>query len=223
VALATAAKSADYYQTRSEAIAALGRFPAALALPGLTAAYADTSSAVRKTAITAAGRLKDGGADAIALARRAWEKDPSYDVRAAALGAVARLDSTSRAAIIRAGLATDSYRSAIRNAAFGALIQFPAAVPASELEPLIGREQFASYALGAIAARGDSGAMTALMRHLNDERGWVRGWTLSAIRNALPPELAATQLKAAAGSLRYADTRAAVAKEVERLEKSPAR
>ena len=222
-ALTAAAKSADYYQTRSEAAAALSRFPAALALPGLTAAYADTSSAVRKAAITSAGRLKDGGGDAIALARRAWDRDPSYEVRAAALGAVARLDSTSRPAIIRAGLATDAYRSAIRNAAFGALIQFPDAVPAGELEPLIGREQFASYALGAIAAKGDSGAMAALVRHLNDERGWVRGWTLDAIRNALPPELAATQLKAAVGSLSHADTRAAVAKAIERLEKTPAR
>ena len=221
-ALATAAKGADYFQTRSEAAAALGRFPAALATPGLAAAYGDTSSAVRKAAITAAGRLKDAGPDALALARRAWDHDASYEVRAAALGAVARLDSTARPAVIRAGLATDAYRSAIRNAAFGTLIQFPGAVPASELEPLIGREQFATYALGAIAARGDSGAMTLLVGHLNDDRGWVRGWALDAIRNALPPELAAAQLKAAAGSLTHADTRTAVAKELERLEKTPA-
>jgi aminopeptidase N len=221
-ALAQAARGADYYQTRSEAAAALGRFPAALALPGLTAAYADTSSAVRKAAITSTGRLKDGGSDAIGLARRAWDHDSSYEVRAAALGAVARLDSTARPAIIRAGLATEAYRSAIRNAAFGALIQFPGAVPVSELEPLLGREQFAAYALGAIAARGDSSAMTALVGHLNDDRGWVRGWALDAIRNAMPPELAAAQLKAAAGSLTHADTRAAVAKALERLEKTPA-
>ena len=64
--------------------------------------------------------------------------------------------------------------------------------------------------------------MTALVGHLNDDRGWVRGWTLDAIRNALPPELAAAQLKAAAGSLTHADTRAAVAKALERLEKTPA-
>jgi aminopeptidase N len=220
-ALAAAARTADYFETRSEAATALGRFPAALAVPGLAAAYADTSAAVRKAAVAAVGRLTDAGPDALALARRAWGHDSSYEVRGAALSAAARLDSAGRAAVIRAGLATDAYRSEIRNAAFGAMIQFPGAVPVSEIDPLIGREQFAAYALAAIAARGDSGAMTLLLRHLNDDRGWVRGWTLDAIRNGMPPELALAQLKAAVPTLSHADTRAAAERELERLEKTP--
>ena len=209
-------------QTRSEAAEALDHFPASRALPALTAAYADTSARVRRAAMVATGRLQDGGEAAIALARRAWDRDGSYEVRAAALGALARLDPATRAATIRAGLAVESYRSAVRNAAFGALVQFPDALPAAELEPLIGREQFASFALGAMAARGDEAAMNALVGHLNDARGWVRGWTVDAIRNALPPEAAAARLRSAQSGLTHADTRKAVAAAIEQLEKAPA-
>jgi aminopeptidase N len=222
-ALAGAAAHADYSQTRSEAATALARFPAGAALPALAAAYRDTSARVRRAAIVSVGRLRDGGGDAIALARQAWDRDGSYEVRAAALGALARLDSATRTASIRAGLAAESYRSSIRNAAFGALIQFPDALPAAELEPFIGREQFASFALAAMAAKGDQTAATALMGHLNDARGWVRGWTLDAIRNALPPEAAVAQLKSAQSGLSHADTRKAVAAAIEQLEKQPAR
>ena len=169
------------------------------------------------------GRLKDGGDAAIALARRAMDRDASYEVRAAAVGALARLDAGSRAATIRAGLAAQSYRSAIRTAALVAMIQYPDAVPMAELEPLIGQEQFASLALAAIAAKGGEAAMTALLRHLNDDRGWVRGWTLDALRNSLPPEVAAAKLRSAAAGLTHPDTRAAVTAEIDRLEKAPAR
>ncbi len=222
-ALAAAAAHADYSQTRSEAAEALERFPASAALPALTAAYADSSARVRRAAILALGRLQNGGEAAVALARRAWDRDGSYEVRAAALGALARLDSTTRAATIRAGLATDSYRSAVRNAAFGALVQFPDALPPTELEPLIGREQFALFALGAMAAKGNDAAMGALVGHLNDARGWVRGWTVDAIRNALPPEAAAARLRAAQSGLTHADTRKAVDAAIEQLEKTSSR
>jgi HEAT repeat protein len=222
-ALAAAAARADYPQTRSEAATALARFPGAVAVPALTAATHDTSAGVRRSAVAALGRLKDGGDVATTLVRQIWEHDASYEVRAAALGALVRLDAAGRADIIRAGLATDSYRSAVRNAAFGALTQFTDAIPATELEPLLGREQFASYALAAMAARGAPGAMTALTAHLNDNRGWVRRWTLDALRNALPPEQALAALKAAQDALTYPDTRTAVAGAIERLEKAPAR
>jgi hypothetical protein len=74
-----------------------------------------------------------------------------------------------------------------------------------------------------MAAKGDQTAATALMGHLNDARGWVRGWTLDAIRNALPPEAAVAQLKSAQSGLSHADTRKAVAAAIEQLEKQPAR
>jgi HEAT repeat protein len=151
------------------------------------------------------------------LLRRTWERDGSYEVRAAALAALARSDSAGRSALIRTGLATPSYQSSIRNAAFRALGQYPDAVPPAELEPLIGSERLAVYALAAMAARGSEAAGAALMRHLDDDRGWVRDWTLGAIRNGMPTEQALARLRDAAGGLRHQDTKAAVTKAIEAM------
>jgi hypothetical protein len=74
-----------------------------------------------------------------------------------------------------------------------------------------------------MAAKGNDAAMGALVGHLNDARGWVRGWTVDAIRNALPPEAAAARLRAAQPGLTHADTRKAVDAAIEQLEKTPSR
>ena len=214
-ALGAAATGADFPGTRSEAAAALAAFPAATAVPALTRALADTSARVRGAAVTALGRVGGGGAEVTTLLRRTWERDGSYEVRAAALAALARSDSAGRSALIRTGLATPSYQSSIRNAAFRALGQYPDAVPPAELEPLIGSERLAVYALAAMAARGSEAAGAALMRHLDDDRGWVRDWTLGAIRNGMPTEQALARLRDAAGGLRHQDTKAAVTKAIE--------
>ena len=54
-----------------------------------------------------------------------------------------------------------------------------------------------------MAARGSEAAGAALMRHLDDDRGWVRDWTLGAIRNGMPTEQALARLRDAAGGLRH--------------------
>ena len=58
-----------------------------------------------------------GGERALALARRAWAADSSYEVRAAALVALARLDPIGSREAIEEGLRTDSYRDVIRETA----------------------------------------------------------------------------------------------------------
>ncbi len=214
-ALGTALRSADYFQTRVEAAGVLAKFPAASALEPLLAALADTSAAVRSAAVEALGGVDGGGGRAVEAVRTAWSTDSSYAVRAAALGALVKLVPEERAALIRTGIGTASYRDAIQNAALGAIVRFPGAVPAGEIEPLLGAQQGPAYVLAAMGTRGDADAMRILVQHLDDDRAWVRGWVLDAFRNGMPDELAATQLRGVRDSLKHADTRAAVVKILE--------
>ena len=116
--LAVATRGADYPAVRALAAAALGDFPAQAALPALESAARDTSALVRKAAVTSLGAI--AGDRSLALIRVAWEGDPSYEVRAAALTALARRDPAgSREEILR-GLEKPSYRDVIRNAAIAA-------------------------------------------------------------------------------------------------------
>src|SRR5438128_1301700 len=89
--------------------------------PVLERAVRDTSAAVRESALGALGEL--GGERAIALARATLSSDPSYQVRAAAVSALARTDSAHRRAVIAEGLGLSSYQESIRVAALGAIVQ----------------------------------------------------------------------------------------------------
>jgi aminopeptidase N len=209
-ALANAALRADYYLTRAEAAAALDSFPASVAVKSLRAALKDSSSAVRGAALGALAGLEGARRDVIKLAARAWKDDPSYQVRAAALEALIVADSAHRAEHIRTGLRTPSYRDDIQNAALSAMVRFPGAVPASEIEPLLGQQQLPAYLLAALARRGDSTAMGILVRHVDDDRGWVREWVLNAFQNAMPRQVAARALQPVVGSLKHEDARKAV-------------
>lgn len=211
-ALVWAARSSDYYLTRAGAAEALGVFPSALALPGLKAALRDTSAAVRSSAVSALAALKDGGKAATALARTAWRKDGSYEVRAAAVAALAKMDSAGRAALIRSAIGIPSYQDAIRNAALGVIARYPGSVPVSTVEPLLGDAQAPAYVLASLARRGDQEALDLLVKHLDDNRGWVREWIFNAFRNAMPRAVAAKALTPVAAALKHADTRDAVQK-----------
>ena len=117
-ALAATALRADYPAIRALAAAALGDFPTQAALPALERAVQDTSALVRKAAVESLGAI--AGDRGLALVRAAWVGDPSYEVRAAALTALARRDPEgSREEVLR-GMETPSYRDVIRNAAIGA-------------------------------------------------------------------------------------------------------
>ncbi|HKU61597.1 MAG TPA: hypothetical protein VJQ44_10305, partial [Gemmatimonadales bacterium] len=115
-----------------------------------------------------------------ALARRAWAGDSSYEVRAAALGALARLDSAAATSAIREGLRTPSYRDAIQAAAISAVVDRPDSGLVADVEAIAGRQPLAAYGLAALAARGDGAARAALERLLQDRRAWVREWAREA-------------------------------------------
>jgi aminopeptidase N len=182
-ALARAARGADYYLTRAQAAAALRGFPEPFAVPPLEAAARDTSSAVREAAIAALGGV--GGERAVAAARTAWKGDSSYEVRASALTALARLDSTGSKGAVLAGLAMPSYRNVIQNAAIAAAAESPDSAMIDGLEKLLGQQRLPALVLADLASKGDTRALTALVRHKDDQRAWVRRWVQEAIEQEL--------------------------------------
>ncbi|HEU4763013.1 MAG TPA: M1 family aminopeptidase, partial [Gemmatimonadales bacterium] len=182
-ALADAAQHADYPLTRERAVTALGRFPAAVALPGLLAAARDTSAQVRGPALEALGALTDAGDSALAAARAAWAHDTSYEVRAAAVGALARLDPAGRDALITTALATPSYQGVILTAGLRAMFVGDAdSSVVAAAEARLGDSPNVSFALAALAGRGNAAAKAALDRHADDARSWVREWVRRATK-----------------------------------------
>ena len=182
-ALARAGQGADYYLTRVQAVTALRRFPDRVALPALQAAMRDTSAAVREAAITGMGVL--GGSEAQAAALSAWKRDSSYQVRASALAALARLDSVGSRPQVLAGLTTPSYRDVIQSTAIAAAARSPDSTLIDGLEKIIGDQQMPSMVLATLASQGDTQALTALVRHREDSRPWVRRWVLEAIEQQI--------------------------------------
>ncbi len=173
-AVADALTGADHWYTRQVAATAIDAFPAAVAIPALTTALRDTSAQVRAAA---AGALRGvGGTEALALARNAWQHDSSYDVRAAALSSLVRLDSAGRHALIREGLRTPSYRDAIQSAALVAIAQTNDTSFVGDLEQIIGDQQLVSRVIAVLARRGDQHAMMVLTAAAQDKRAWVRDW-----------------------------------------------
>ena len=216
-ALAEATTGSDYFLTRVQAANALGMFPASVATPALARALRDTSSQVRQAAVEALSRV--GGEQALVLARAAWKNDPSYSVRAAALAALVKLDSVDRHAMITEGLRTPSYRDAIQNAAIGAAVRSGDTSFVTTMQNLVGEQQLPSYALAAMAARGDQRAFDLLMADLNDQRSYVRRWALTAIVQTLGTERGLPALRNAQQTLTHADTRVDVARAIEQLER----
>jgi aminopeptidase N len=218
VALANAAERSDYFLTRQQAAAALGGFRTAVATQALSRAVRDSSSQVRQAAVSALGVI--GGAQALPLVRSAWRSDTSYEVRAAALNALVRLDTTNRHALIAEGLRTPSYRDAIQDAAIGAAVRTGDTSFASVMQGMIGEQQLPAYALAAMVIRGNPNALNMLVSDLNDARPYVRRWALAAIVQSLGPSRGLPALKNVQQTLTFADTRAEVARAVKRLEEA---
>ena len=205
-ALAQAATSADYFLTRRHAATALARFPGALAYAALNSARRDSSAQVREAAIASLGYI---GGDAALPALRAAVRDSSYGVEAAALAALIRLDTANRAAWVARGLATESYRDVIRSAALNMVARLGNPAYTASVDSLRGVSALAANALAVLAVRGDSAALSALIRSLDDSRPYVRDWTMRALRR-MPADVRDPPLRAVAGSLRDAKTRSAV-------------
>ncbi|HET6836723.1 MAG TPA: M1 family aminopeptidase, partial [Gemmatimonadales bacterium] len=182
-ALIRAARGADYFRTRSQAAAALRRFPAAVGLPALEAALRDTSAVVREAAVSSLGVIRGPRAQAAALT--AWKRDPSYQVRASALTALALIDSVAARPHVLAGLGTRSYRDVIQTAAITAAARAPDSTLIVGLEKIIGDQPLPALVLATLGSRGDTQALTALVRHREDSRPWVRRWVLEAIEQEL--------------------------------------
>jgi HEAT repeat protein len=182
-ALARAARGADYYRTRAEAAVALRGFPAADAVPALEPATRDTSASVREAAVLALGSV--GGERALELIRLAWAKDSSYQVRASALGVLARLNPAGARAAILEGLGTHSYRDVIQLAAIAAAGELADSAVVDGLERILGEQRLVALTLASLARRGDTRALSALVRHRGDKRPWVRRWVLDAIEREL--------------------------------------
>jgi len=138
---------------------------------------------VREAAVTALGALGGPRAQEVALA--AWKRDSSYQVRASALTALARIDSVGSRGVVLAGLNTPSYRDAIQNAAIAAAARAPDSTLIEGLEKILGQQQLPSLVLATLASQGDTRALTALVRHRDDARPWVRRWVLDAIEQEL--------------------------------------
>jgi aminopeptidase N len=177
-ALAGAARSADHPLTRAQAVSALARFPAASARPAVDAALQDSSARVREAAVATLGGV--GGAGAAAAVARVWAKDPSYEVRAAALTALARLDPEGARSAVAEGLETPSYRDAIQSAAIVATLQRPDSGLVAGLERIAGGQELPATALALLAGRGNAQARAALARLTEDARPWVREWARQA-------------------------------------------
>ncbi|HEX3234357.1 MAG TPA: M1 family aminopeptidase [Gemmatimonadales bacterium] len=220
VALARAARGADYFRTRAQAAAALASFPAAVALPALADAARDTSAQVREAAVGALAGV--GGDRAFALARAAWSGDPSYAVRAAALTALARLSPGGARQAVLAGLGTSSYRDVIQNAAIVAVVHHPDPGLVRAVARLAGAQPLPTTALAVLAARGDTTARTALIGSIDDARAWVRGWAIAAVEEQLGRADALSQLRALLPGIRRPEARAAVSEAITRLERRPA-
>jgi aminopeptidase N len=214
-ALASAAIGADYYRTRAEAAGALGAFPPAVAVPTLARALEDTSSRVRRSAVGALGRI--GGQRALALARAAFQNDPSYEVRASALVSVARMDRDARREVVSAGLHTPSYRDVIQSAALDVIAAWRDTTFLPELEGLLGAQPRASLTLATLAANGSDHALKILGTHLNDDRSWVRGWVVTAFAQRVPSTIALPHLESLFATLKYQDTRGQVGEVVAKL------
>jgi hypothetical protein len=53
------------------------------------------------------------------------------------------------------------------------------------LEKILGDQQLPAVVLATLASGGDTQALTALVRHRDDSRPWVRRWVLDAIEEQL--------------------------------------
>ena len=216
-ALAGAAIGADYFRTRAAAVEALGELPAASAAAPLAAALRDTSAQVRRAAIAALGQL--GGARAAELARATFDTDSSYEVRAAALTALVRADSTARDSAIAWGLATPSYQDVIQEAAYRIIAQTGDTGAIPRIETLLGTDRLAAHVLAALSARGSAHALDVLAAHLNDDRRAVRSWVVEAFQFTLPRPLGIPRLQAVVDTLKYPDTRKDVQTALQQLQK----
>ena len=217
-ALARAARGADYSAHPCAGRRRARRLSRGVALPALEAAARDTS------ALGPEGGGRGARRASAAPARWLWRGargrgDPSYQVRAAALTALGRLDPTrARARRCCKGSSTPSYRDVDSERGRGG------GGSASRLRAGRGRGARSRRA----AAAGDRArrahgarrpaARRALAAALDDGRGWVREWALDGVEEQLDRADALRVLRAALPEVRKNEARADVEAALRTLE-----
>jgi hypothetical protein len=96
-----------------------------------------------------------------------------------------RLDTAGSRREVLAGLTTPSYRDVIQTAALRAVAQNPDSSLVAGVEKILGDQPLAAHTLASLARRGNTGALSALVRHRDGQRRWVRRWVLEAIEQEL--------------------------------------
>jgi hypothetical protein len=144
--------------------------------------------------------------------------DPSYEVRAASLGGLARIDPANRATLIAKGLSTPSYQDVIQEAALRAAAASNDTALIPTLDSLSRDNRGAMLALASFARQGNGHAIALLSRALDDDENYVRQSALIAIVRGLPAAQALETLRARVSTLTHPDTRALVESLIPRLE-----
>ena len=101
------------------------------------------------------------------------------------MSAIAQLDSAQAREVVLAGITTPSYRDVIQTAAIIAAARMSDSAMIAGIESVLGQQRLAALTLAALARRGDTEALAALVRHRDDKRPWVRRWVLEAIDEQL--------------------------------------
>jgi hypothetical protein len=94
---------------------------------------------------------------------------------------MARLDPAGSREAVLAGLTTPSYQNSIQNVAIAAANAAPDSALIDGLEKILGEQPLPALALADLASKGYTRALTALVRHKDDSRAWVRRWVQEAI------------------------------------------
>jgi HEAT repeat protein len=125
-----------------------------------------------------------------------FHHDPSYQVRGAAVGAIAKAaDPAQRQAVLTEAMATESYQDAIRNSAYQTIARSADTTFLDAVNARVAVDENAVYVLAGLGRRGSTRALDVLASHLNDEKRYVRDWALNAFRNAVPAALALPRLR----------------------------
>jgi aminopeptidase N len=191
-ALLRAATASDYFLTRAQAVAALGGFQGPGVPAALLVALQDSSAQVRAAAVEALGGFP--AAEVNEAVEAAWERDTSYAVRAAALGALVRLRPGGARTLLRRGLATPSYQNAIADAALLGIIQTADSTLLPDVWAALQALPDAGHVLAAFAARGSDVALHMLEESVYSPRAAVRQRALQAFQLSLPSTLARPRL-----------------------------
>jgi HEAT repeat protein len=112
--------------------------------------------------------------------------------------------------VIVQALRTPSYREAVQNSAYRAIARTGDTTMIDSVDAHVGEHRFAPHVLAALASRGSARALGLLVKHLSDERAYVRRWAVESFAFTLRRDLAQPTLQAARAGLKFADTRQAV-------------